>query len=73
MPTVELAAGAVEYGDTGGSGPPLVLLHGLAMDGRVWDGVIGRLGGGFRCLTPGSRGVPRRCRGGSRAAYRSCG
>jgi pimeloyl-ACP methyl ester carboxylesterase len=52
MPAVELAAGTVEYGDTGGSGPPLVLLHGLAMDGRVWDGVIGELGGGFRCLTP---------------------
>jgi pimeloyl-ACP methyl ester carboxylesterase len=52
MPAVELAAGTVEYGDTGGSGPPLVLLHGLAMDGRLWDGVIGELGGGLRCLTP---------------------
>jgi pimeloyl-ACP methyl ester carboxylesterase len=52
MPTVELAAGTVEYGDTGGSGPLLVLLHGLAMDGRVWDRVIDELGGGFRCLTP---------------------
>jgi pimeloyl-ACP methyl ester carboxylesterase len=52
MPAVELAAGTVEYGDTGGSGPPLVLLHGLAMDGRVWDGVIEELGDRFRCLTP---------------------
>jgi pimeloyl-ACP methyl ester carboxylesterase len=52
MPAVELAAGTVEYGDTGGSGPPLVLLHGLAMDGRVWDGVIEELGDRLRCLTP---------------------
>ncbi len=33
-PLVELGAGPVEYEDTGGSGPVLVLLHGLVMDGR---------------------------------------
>lgn len=49
---VELAAGVVEYGDTGGDGPALVLLHGLAMDGRVWGPVIDQLGPGYRCLTP---------------------
>jgi len=50
--SVELAAGVVEYGDTRGDGPALVLLHGLAMDGRVWDPVIDELGSGYRCLTP---------------------
>jgi pimeloyl-ACP methyl ester carboxylesterase len=49
--SVELAAGVVEYGDTGGDGPVLVLLHGLAMDGRVWGPVIDELGSGYRCLT----------------------
>jgi pimeloyl-ACP methyl ester carboxylesterase len=52
MPTVEVGAGKLEYGDTGGAGPVLVLLHGLAMDGRVWSDVIGELGGGYRCITP---------------------
>ena len=33
MPSVELSAGTIEYSDTGGDGPPFVLLHGLAMDG----------------------------------------
>ncbi len=49
---VELPAGTVEYLDTGGSGPVVVLLHGLAMDGRVWDGVISELGSGYRLIRP---------------------
>lgn len=52
MAAIELAAGTLEYGDTGGEGPALVLLPGLAMDGRLWDGVIESLGAGYRCLTP---------------------
>jgi pimeloyl-ACP methyl ester carboxylesterase len=49
---IELSAGTLEYGDSGGDGPVLVLLPGLAMDGRLWQGVIESLGPGFRCLTP---------------------
>jgi pimeloyl-ACP methyl ester carboxylesterase len=49
---VELTAGTLEYGDSGGAGPVLVMLPGLAMDGRLWQGVIEELGPGFRCLTP---------------------
>jgi pimeloyl-ACP methyl ester carboxylesterase len=49
---IELSVGTVEYGDSGGEGPVLVLLPGLAMDGRLWQGVIESLGPGFRCLTP---------------------
>jgi len=52
MAAIELSAGTLEYGDTGGEGPVLVLLPGLAMDGRLWQGVIEGLGPEFRCLTP---------------------
>ncbi len=52
MPRVEVSAGTIEYGDSGGSGPVLVMLPGLAMDGRLWQGVIEELGDGYRCLTP---------------------
>ena len=45
MNTVEVSAGTVEYDDTGGDGPVLVLLHGLAMDGRVWAPVVAELDG----------------------------
>ena len=49
--TVELSAGTIEYTDTG-HGPTLVLLHGLLMDGSLWDGVVAELSGGFRCVVP---------------------
>jgi len=35
MPEVELSADTVEYEDTGGDGPVLVLLHGVAMNGSL--------------------------------------
>lgn len=49
--TVELSAGTIEYTDTG-HGPTLVLLHGLLMDGSLWDGVVAELAGDFRCVVP---------------------
>jgi pimeloyl-ACP methyl ester carboxylesterase len=52
MPAVQVSAGTIEYADTGGEGPPLVLLHGLAMDGAVWRDVVLRLDGGTRCVMP---------------------
>lgn len=52
MAEVELAAGTIEYGDTGGEGQPLVFLPGLAMDGRQWQGVTDELRSEYRCLTP---------------------
>ena len=36
MPEVELSARAIEYEDTGGDGPVLVLLHAVAMNGSLW-------------------------------------
>jgi hypothetical protein len=32
MSEIELSAGTIEYTDTGGAGPVIVLLHGLLMD-----------------------------------------
>ena len=51
MAEVELSAGTIEYQDTG-SGPTLVFLHGLAMDGSLWRGVVAELQGDHRCLVP---------------------
>lgn len=35
MPQLELSAGVVDYEDTGGDGPVVVLLHGVAMDASL--------------------------------------
>jgi len=52
MAEVELTAGTIEYEDTGGDGPVLVLLGGLAMDGSVWDPLVAELRGEHRCVIP---------------------
>jgi pimeloyl-ACP methyl ester carboxylesterase len=52
MPEVELAAGTIDYQDTGGSGPVVVLVHGLMMDGSLWRHVIEDLRADFRCVAP---------------------
>lgn len=51
MQRVEVTAGVVEY-DEVGSGPPVVLLHGLLMDHTQWDQVLPLLPTGFRYLRP---------------------
>src|SRR5260370_3553558 len=52
MRQIELAAGTIEYVDTGGHGPTLVLLHGLMMDASLWDGPIADLSADHRCVAP---------------------
>jgi pimeloyl-ACP methyl ester carboxylesterase len=52
MKKVELSAGTIEYQDTGGEGPVVVLLHGLLMDASLWDEVIAGLPAGHRCVAP---------------------
>ncbi|WP_098025835.1 alpha/beta fold hydrolase [Streptomyces sp. st115] len=52
MGDVRLSAGVIEYRDTGGDGPVVVLLHGVAMDGSLWDDVVAGLGDGVRSIVP---------------------
>jgi pimeloyl-ACP methyl ester carboxylesterase len=52
VPEVEVSAGPIDFGDTGGEGRPLVFIGGLPHDGRLWDEVIAELSPQFRCLTP---------------------
>lgn len=51
MPTIELSAGPVEYQDTGGDGPVLVLTHGVPMDHTQWRKVVPLLAD-YRCVLP---------------------
>lgn len=52
MPEVELSAGPIEYEDSGGEGPVAVFLHGLVMDGTLFDRVVGDLRADHRCIVP---------------------
>jgi pimeloyl-ACP methyl ester carboxylesterase len=62
MNQIELSAGTIDYQDTGGEGPTLVLLHGLLMDASLWDDVITDLSIDHRCVAPtlplGAHGHP---------------
>ncbi len=51
MRIAEVPAGVVQYDETG-SGPPVVLLHGLMMDHALWDRVLPLLPEGFRYIRP---------------------
>ena len=50
------------YSDTGGSGPPVVLLHGVLMNGTLWSDVVDQLRDRYRCIVPelpfGARATP---------------
>ncbi len=46
-----LPAGTIRYREAG-AGRPVVFVHGFLVDGRLWDGVVERLGERFRCLAP---------------------
>ncbi|MES9536552.1 alpha/beta fold hydrolase [Actinomadura sp. NPDC000600] len=47
---VQTASGPVGYADTGGDGPPVLFLHGLATSGYLWRHVVERLD--RRCVVP---------------------
>jgi pimeloyl-ACP methyl ester carboxylesterase len=63
---VELSQGVVQYRDLG-SGAPIVLVHGLLVNGSVWDRLVAALSSGARCIVPelplGSHRVPMSGRG----------
>ncbi|MFC9051911.1 alpha/beta fold hydrolase [Streptomyces anthocyanicus] len=52
MPDIELSAGTIEYEDTGGDGPVVVLLHGLVHDRTVWRKVLADLRTDHRVIAP---------------------
>jgi pimeloyl-ACP methyl ester carboxylesterase len=52
MQEIELSAGTIDYEDTGGDGPVLVLLQGVAMNGSLWRGVVAELRHDHRCVVP---------------------
>jgi pimeloyl-ACP methyl ester carboxylesterase len=51
MPRIELSAGPIDYRDTGGDGPVLVLTHGVPMNETQWRMVVPLLSG-YRCILP---------------------
>jgi pimeloyl-ACP methyl ester carboxylesterase len=48
---VALEQGTIHYRDEG-AGPPLVFVHGLLVDGRLWRDVTPALTGRHRCIVP---------------------
>jgi pimeloyl-ACP methyl ester carboxylesterase len=52
MPEMELSAGTIEYEDSGGGGPVVLLVHGLLMDGSLWRHVVADLCSDHRCVVP---------------------
>jgi pimeloyl-ACP methyl ester carboxylesterase len=52
MHEVELSAGTIEYEVTGGGDPVIVLLHGVAMNGSLWRGVVADLRDDHHCVVP---------------------
>jgi pimeloyl-ACP methyl ester carboxylesterase len=51
MKEIELSAGIIEYEDTGGNGPVVVLMHGLSMDGSLRLPTLRRLPFAFGWMT----------------------
>src|SRR6516164_724873 len=51
MHSIEVPAGVIGYSEAG-SGPSVVLLHGLLMDHTLWDRVLPLLPEGFRYIRP---------------------
>ena len=48
---VDLPAGTIRYREAG-EGKPVVFVHGVLVDGRLWDGVVDRLADRFHCYAP---------------------
>jgi pimeloyl-ACP methyl ester carboxylesterase len=51
MASTEVSAGTIHYEEIG-NGPPLVMVGGLAMNGRLWERVAAELAPTHRCLMP---------------------
>jgi pimeloyl-ACP methyl ester carboxylesterase len=51
MNDVKLPQGTIHYRESG-EGPPVVFVHGLLVDGRLWRKVTPLLSDRFRCIVP---------------------
>ena len=51
MDQIELEQGTIRYREQG-SGPTLLFVHGLLVNGTLWDGVADRLAERYRCIVP---------------------
>jgi pimeloyl-ACP methyl ester carboxylesterase len=51
MSEAKLPQGTIRYRESG-DGPPIVFIHGLLVDGRLWRKVTPLLEGSFRCIVP---------------------
>jgi pimeloyl-ACP methyl ester carboxylesterase len=51
MPQIELSQGTIHYRDEG-SGPAIVLVHGLLVNGRVWERLVPLLSASSRVIVP---------------------
>jgi pimeloyl-ACP methyl ester carboxylesterase len=64
MPEIQLPQGAVRYRDEGSGPTTVVLIHGLLVDGRLWDDIVPLLAREARVVVPdlplGSHHVPVR-------------
>ena len=53
MPTANIPSGQISYRDLGpADAEPLLFVHGLLVDGRLWEGVAERLSATYRCIVP---------------------
>ena len=61
MSEARLSQGTIQYRESG-EGPPIVFVHGLLVDGRLWRKVTPLLEDSFRCIVPnlplGSHSTP---------------
>jgi pimeloyl-ACP methyl ester carboxylesterase len=51
MPEIQVSQGKVHFRDEG-SGPPIVLIHGLLVNGRVWERLVPLLSERMRVIVP---------------------
>jgi pimeloyl-ACP methyl ester carboxylesterase len=51
MPEIKLSQGTIHYREEG-SGPPVLLVHGLLVNGTIWSRVVPALAAHARCIVP---------------------
>ena len=59
MPVIRVHGADLHYEDTGGTGEPVLFLHGFLFDGRQYEAQVAALRDQYRCLTLDFRGQGR--------------